>query len=183
MVTCRRDGAPFIFQDSLNFPSCYKIDVTGHIINSREQLDSDILLQQSQLPQSYDLEIRTLPVVPHYQKKIKRIFKTCERKRRTAGEKREAKRQRKNTTETFESDTCVLSLWLRAPSCLKLQFFIHELQIINMSDSRSRLTSSSNFSPTIKDFVNTSRNALLFFLLQLKRQRCNVRFVRLCLDF
>ena len=88
VVTCRRDGAPFIFEDLLNFPSCYEIDVTGHIINSTEQLDSDILLQQSQLPLSYGLENRTLSVVPHYQKKIKRVFQTRGRKRKTAGERR-----------------------------------------------------------------------------------------------
>lgn len=92
VITCQRDGAPHLFEDLFEALPCYVIDVTKHIISSSEQLDNSILSQYRLLHQSADLELRSLSVILHYQTNIKRIFKTRGRKRRNAGERREAKR-------------------------------------------------------------------------------------------
>ena len=94
VVTCQRKGAPYIFDDLLNSLDCYVIDVTKHIISASEGIDESLIAEYRKLHQAADIESRTLATVLHYFPDFNRIFKTRGTKRRTAGEKREAKRRK-----------------------------------------------------------------------------------------
>ena len=83
VVTCQRVGAPYIFDDLVKALDCYVIDVTKHVIGASEQIDESV---------HSDIELRTLVSVLHYYPNIKRIFNTRGTKRRSAGDRREAKR-------------------------------------------------------------------------------------------
>ena len=100
VVTCQRDGAPYIFEDLLKNLPCYVFDVTKHIISATEQLNNSIISQYKRLHQSADLELRSLSVILHYQTNIKRIFKTRGTKRRKASDRREAKKALKANPKT-----------------------------------------------------------------------------------
>ena len=91
-VTCQRVGAPYIFDDLVKALDCYVIDVTKHVISASEQIDESVFAEYRRLHQHSDIELRTLATVLHYYPNIKRIFKTRGTKRRSAGERREAKR-------------------------------------------------------------------------------------------
>ena len=94
VVTCQRKGAPYIFDYLLNSLDCYVIDVTKHIISASERIDESLIAEYRKLHQAADIESRTLATVLHYFLDFNRIFKTRGTKRRTAAEKREAKRRK-----------------------------------------------------------------------------------------
>ena len=94
VVTCQRIGAPYIFDDLLNSLDCYVIDVTKHIISASERIDESLIAEYRKLHQAADIESRTLATLLHYFPDFNRIFKTRGTKRRTAAEKREAKRRK-----------------------------------------------------------------------------------------
>ena len=94
VVTCQLKGAPYIFDNLLNSLVCYVIDVTKHIISASERIDESLIAEYRKLHQAADIESRTLATVLHYFPDFNRIFKTRGTKRRTAAEKREAKRQK-----------------------------------------------------------------------------------------
>ena len=66
--------------------------MTKHVISASEQIDESVLAEYRRFHQHSDIELRTLATVLHYYPNIKRIFKTRGTKRRSAGERREAKR-------------------------------------------------------------------------------------------
>ena len=94
VVTCQRKGASYVFDNLLNSLDCYVIDVTKHIISASERIDESLIAEYQKLHQAADIESSTLATVLHYFPDFNRIFKTRGTKRRTAGEKREAKRQK-----------------------------------------------------------------------------------------
>ena len=81
-----------IFDDLVKALDCYVIDVTKHVISASEQIDESVLAEYRRFHQHSDIELRTLATVLHYYPNIKRICKTRGNKRRSAGERREAKR-------------------------------------------------------------------------------------------
>ena len=100
---CQRNCAPYIFDDLLNSLDCYVIDVTKHIISASERIDESLIAEYRKLHQAADIVSRTLATVLHYFTTSKRIFKTRGTKRRTAGEKREAKRRNSKQVRKLES--------------------------------------------------------------------------------
>ena len=71
----------------------YVIDCyTKHIFSASERIDESLIAEYRKLPQAADIELRTLATVLHYFPDFNRIFRTRGKKRRMAGEKREAKR-------------------------------------------------------------------------------------------
>ena len=94
VATCQRKGALYIFDDLLTLLDCYVIDVTKHIFSASERNDESLSAEYRKLPQAADIELRTLATVLQYFPDFNRIFRTRGTKRRTAGEKREAKRRK-----------------------------------------------------------------------------------------
>ena len=94
VVTCQREGAPYIFDKLVKALKSYVIDLTKDIIRASEQTDELVLAEHRELYQYPDVELRSLASVLHYNTDIKRILKTRGTKRRSAGGRREAKRRR-----------------------------------------------------------------------------------------
>ena len=67
--------------------------MTKHIISASERIDESLIAEYRKLHQAADIESKTLATVLHYFPDFDRIFKTRGTKRRTAGEKREARRR------------------------------------------------------------------------------------------
>ena len=109
----------------------------------------------------FDLEVRTLSVILHYQKNISSFFKT-RGKRRTVGERREAKRQHNNTTEASDFDRSAPCL-APSPFLFQTAIFLWVSFFFKMNDSRSRLPSNSNYYPTVSELLNTPSNDLATF--------------------
>ena len=105
VVTCQRDGAPYIFDFLLNKLNCYVIDITKHLISATDKLDQSQLEKYSKLHQSPELELRSLGVVLLHSSNIQRIFKSRGTKRQSGAARRRAKkRQLKESSQQQESD-------------------------------------------------------------------------------
>ena len=63
VVTCQRQGAPYIFDKLVKALKCYVIDVTKHIISASEQTDELVLAEYRELHQHPDVELRSLASV------------------------------------------------------------------------------------------------------------------------
>ena len=63
VVTCQRQGAPYIFDKLVKALKCYVIDVTKHIICASEQTDELVLAEYRELHQHPDVELRSLASV------------------------------------------------------------------------------------------------------------------------
>ena len=105
VVTCQRDGAPYIFDILLNNLNCYVIDITKHLISATDRLDRSKLEKYSKLHQSPELELRSLGVVLHHSSNLQGIFKSRGTKRRTGAARRQAKKQQlEESAQQQESD-------------------------------------------------------------------------------
>ena len=87
VVTYQRDGRPPIVNTLLESLNCYLI------ISASEKLEQATLIEYKKLHKSPEPELRSLGVELHYYPNIKRIFSTRGIKRRTIGERREAKKR------------------------------------------------------------------------------------------
>ena len=106
VVTCQRDGAPYIFDILLNNLNCYVIDITKHLISATDRLDRSKLEKYSKLHQSPELELRSLGVVLHHSSNLQQIFKSRGTKRRSGAARRQAKKQQQleESAQQQESD-------------------------------------------------------------------------------
>ena len=105
VVTCQRDGAPYIFDILLNKLNCYVIDITKHLISATDKLDQSKLEKYSKLHQSPELELRSLGVVLHHSSNLQQIFKSRGTKRRSGAARRQAKKQQlEESAQQQESD-------------------------------------------------------------------------------
>ena len=104
VVTCQRDGDPYIFEDLLKALPCYVIDVTKHIISAIEQLNDTIISQYKRLHQSADLELRSLSKSFITKQTSNELSKLEERNAGT--QLTDAKQKRGESQNTFSDESC-----------------------------------------------------------------------------
>ena len=91
-VTRQCEGAPSIYDELVRTMVCFVIDMPKAIISASEQAEESVVAEYHKLHQNHDLEPRTLGIILHYSPSIKRIFQMRGTKRRSAKERRAAKR-------------------------------------------------------------------------------------------
>ena len=103
VVTCQREGAPYIYDELVRTLDCFVIDLPKHIISASEQAEESVVAEYRKLHQSPDFELRTLGIILHYYPNINRIFKKRGTKRRSAKERRDVESYRRKVSVLIES--------------------------------------------------------------------------------